>query len=128
MQIILHFISRQYTTSVIAIGCTIVLMNILRKLIVSLLALVLSATLIGTVYSSVGVATIHNRQTVKGWFNKSDFYRQIVGVVLEKAKLSGKDTSIGSISVDDPEIQGIAKQAFNPSLLQKNVETALDVS
>lgn len=98
----------------------------LRKMTIGVLALLLSATLLGTVWSAVGQATIRDRTVVKGWFEKSNFYNQIVDVVLEKAKDSGKNSATGSLSINDPQIQAVAKQAFTPDFLKRSIEGALD--
>lgn len=100
-------------------------MNILRKMGVSLCATILSVVLLGLAWSSVGTATIRNRSVVKGWLDKSNFYSQVVDVVLEKAKgSSGKSET--DIPVNDPGVQAAAKQAFSPDFLRKNVEAVLD--
>lgn len=103
-------------------------MNILRRMIVGVLGVLLSGALLGTVWAAVGQATIRDRTAVKGWFDKSNFYNQIVDVVLEKAKDSGKNSSTGSLPINDPQIQAVAKQAFNPAFLKSSVEGALDGS
>jgi len=117
-------------------------MNTLKKLLASLFAGLLGLTLFGMAWANVGLSTIHNRTTVKGWFTKSNFYGQIVDVVLEKAKASAdkeqpngpngptqdKDSGIGSLPINDPAIQAVAKQAFNSQLLQTSVESFLNGS
>ncbi len=100
-------------------------MNMLRKLGVGLCASILGVTLLGLAWSNVGLATIRNRSAVKGWLDKSNFYSQVVDVVLEKAKEpSGNGET--EININDPQIQTIAKQAFTPEILKKNMETVLD--
>jgi hypothetical protein len=106
-------------------------MNILRKLAVSLCAALLSLSLFSAAWSQVAVSTIHNKDTVKGWFQKSGFYDEIADVVLEKIKddqTSTQDKATEQIPVNDPQIQSVVKSILTPAFLQKNVETLLDSS
>jgi len=104
----------------------IMLMNILRRLFLSLLAGLLSASLFGLAWSNITISTIHNRTTVKSWFDKSDFYNKIVDVVLENAKDSGENSN--GLPINDPKLQAVAKQAFTPELLKNSVNSILDGS
>lgn len=105
----------------------ILLMNILRKLGTSLCAALLSIGLFGVAWSNVGAATIRDKETVKGWFDSSGFYTKVVDIVLEKVKEPGKNTDDPvDISIEDPQIQAIAKGAFTPEVLKTNVEKFLD--
>ncbi|CAN5398902.1 hypothetical protein BH10PAT3_BH10PAT3_5370 [soil metagenome] len=112
----------------------IMLMNILRKLFIGLLAGLLSITLFGMAWANIGVATIRDRQKVKGWFKSSNFYAQLPDVVLEKVNNDKKNPSTpgepssaeGDLPIKDPQIQAIVKQAFTPALLQNSVESVLN--
>ena len=102
-------------------------MTILRKLSIGLCALFLSFTLFALAWASIGQATIHNRQTVKGWFDKSGFYTRIVDIVLNKVE----ETSVKQgkpLPIDDPALQTSVKQAFSPEFLRSSVNTVLDSS
>lgn len=109
-------------------------MNTSKKLLTSLLVGLLGLSLFGLASAQVGQATIHDREVVKGWFYESNFYEQIVDVVLEQAKQSEVDNkSIQSVAggladlpIDNPDIQLIAKEAFNGKFLQESVEKVLD--
>lgn len=115
-------------------------MDTFKKLLASLCAGLLGLTLFGVAWANVGLSTIHDRVTVKNWFIKSDFYNQAVDVVLEKAKASAdknqpndpnesnqkEDSGLGSLPINDPAIQAVAKQAFTPQLLQTSVEGFLN--
>lgn len=110
-------------------------MNIFKKIVTGFIAGLLSLALFGMAWANIGLRTIHDREVVKGWFEKSDFYHQVVDVVLEKARDSAteqdeqqKSDSVGSLPVNDPAIQSIAKQAFSPDLLKTSVESLLDGS
>jgi hypothetical protein len=103
----------------------IMLMNILRKLGVGLSATLLTLALFGVAWSHVSLATIGNRETVKGWLARSDFYNKAVDIALDKIKESA-NTEGDSLPVNDPQIQAVAKQALSADFLKTNIETALD--
>jgi len=107
-------------------------MNILRKLGAGLCATILSVSLLGVAWSNVGISTIHNRGSVKGWLDKSGFYTKVVNVALEKIKApaEGKqaDNQAGDLPINDPAVQAIAKGVLTPEFLKTNVEKVLDGS
>ncbi len=115
-------------------------MNFTKKILTSFFAGLLSITLFGMAWANIGLKTIHDRQVVKGWFEKSNFYNQVVDVVLEQAKDSAnknnqvqsgqeqKNEGISSLPINDPAIQAIAKKAFSPELLKASVESFLNGS
>ncbi len=112
----------------------LMLMNILRKILVGFLAGVLSLALYGLAWSNVVIATIHNRDTVKSWFVKSDFYNKVAGIAIDKLNEPPQDekmannTDKGEVDVptSDPNVQAIIKQALNADLLKTNIEKVLD--
>jgi len=102
-------------------------MYILRRLGATLCALILVFSLWALLWSSLFSATLRNKETVKGWFNKSGFYTNIVDVVLDSAK-SDQGSGKSDIPVNDPQIQAVAKSALSPEFLKQTVEKALDDS
>lgn len=101
-------------------------MNTLRKLAVGLSAFILLLTLPALAWSHIAAATVMNRDTVKGWFESSGFYDRITETVLESASQNLEEQSGDSLPVDDPQVQAIAKQAFNSDFLRRSVENVLD--
>ncbi len=101
-------------------------MNFLRKIFVSLCAALLSASLFSLAWSHVAVATVGNRQTIKGWLDKSDAYSKVVDIAITKLEESTKEGGQSDIPVDDPQIRETVRKAFTSDLLKQNVETFLD--
>ena len=106
-------------------------MNIFRKLAVGLCAGLLSTALLALAWTNIGLATIHNRQVVKSWFENSDFYNQVGNIAVDSIKLNDSHTSMGSpagsgIPISDPAVQTIVKDTLNASLVRTNVNTVLD--
>jgi hypothetical protein len=100
-------------------------MRILKGLFVSLCVTLLSLALLGTAWSYIGLKTIHNRDTVKGWLNDSSFYDTVADTVLDNVKdESGRQGD--DIPVDDARVKTIVKQVFSPDFLKQNSEAILD--
>lgn len=103
------------------------LMNIFRKMVLGLLATVLSFSLLTLAWVHVGNSTIRNKATVKGWFDKSGFYDKITDVLLEKVNNSaGNGQNQSTLPINDPQIQSVFKQAFSPELVKNSVNAILD--
>lgn len=101
-------------------------MNILRKMAVSLCALILLLSLLGLAWSHVAAATILKRDTIKSWLEEADFYNTITDVVLQTANKDVEQQGEGGIPIDDPEVKKIVAEAFPPTYLQGTIEKALD--
>lgn len=103
-------------------------MQALRKMAVGVLVSLLSVSLFTMAWSSVGSATIRNKQTVKSWFDKSDFYNQLPDVVIASIENNTKSSSDGSdgLPISDPAIQKIVKDALSSGFLKTNIDAALD--
>lgn len=100
-------------------------MNILRKIGVSLSAMLLTTALFSVAWSSVAISTIHNRNTIKGWLDETNAYSRVVDIALEKLKTS-KEADSQNLPMDDPLIQDAAKTAFSPEFLKEQVELVLN--
>lgn len=99
-------------------------MNILRKLVIGLLALILPLSLLGLAWSHVILSTLGNRDAIGGWLKDSGAYDKTIDAVLDSVG-RGEGEGIG-LPVDNPEIRNIATQAFNSDYLKNNAEGFLD--
>ncbi len=82
-------------------------------------------SLLGLAWTHTVNLTLRDRDTVKGWFDKSGFYDRIVGSVLENVDQAGEEAGEG-IPVDDPAVQQVVAEAFSPEFLRQNIEEVLD--
>ena len=103
-------------------------MQTLRKMTVGVLVSLLSISLFTMAWTSVSSATIRNKETVKSWFDKSDFYTQVPNVVIASIENNTISSSNGTdgLPISDSAIQKIIKDALNPGFLKTNVDAALD--
>jgi hypothetical protein len=97
-------------------------MEILRKLFLSFLGAVLSFSLLTLAWAHIGHQTIHNKETVKGWFDKSGFYDQLPDIVLDKAREKGSK----DLPINDPAIQSAVDKALSTGFLKNAVEGVVD--
>ncbi len=107
-------------------------MNVIRKLGVTLCAGLLGSVLLLLAWTNIGIATIHNRQVVKSWFDKSDFYNKVGPIAVDtikqnNARSSGDASSGGSgIPISDPAIQALVTDTLSADFVKTNVDTVLD--
>lgn len=101
-------------------------MKYLQKTGLWLATLVLVFSLFAFAISFTLSKTIRNKETVKTWLAQSGFYDELGSGLIEQAS-NGTDTLEGS-SLDNPEVQAIIRQSFNPALFQKIAESVLDAS
>lgn len=100
-------------------------MNTLRKFIIVTSILLLSFSISGIVGAHIAEKTIKNRDTVKSWFERSNFYEGIAGVIGEK--IAESTTKNGGVVInDDAEVQKIIKEAFSSQMIKTNVESFIN--
>jgi hypothetical protein len=99
-------------------------MNILRRLVVGLLAIVFF-------FASVGLAWSHiiSRGTtavgIKDWLNESNFYSNVTESILEGIG-NAKTEEAGKIPVSDPAFKAKVNEVFDAQFLKTNTEMAVD--
>lgn len=98
----------------------------LRRLGLSILTFILTVSLLGFAASGTMAQTIRDKEKVKDWLNESGFYDEIVNNLIEQAKAEGQEKLPSSVNLDDPAVQTIINDAFNPTLLQGLAEQIVD--
>lgn len=99
-------------------------MNILRKMLVFLLATLLPLFLFWLAISTGIIKIAGSSEDIKKTLADSNIYSSIIPNVLDQAKTSGEGSS--EISLKDPTIKAVAEKTFTPQYLQENTEKVLD--
>ncbi len=71
--------------------------------------------------------TLGDRNVVKGWFDKSGFYNNVIAEVV-KATTQNAQNDPEASNIDSEVLTRVANKTFTPEFLQKNLEGALDGS
>lgn len=102
-------------------------MNLLRKGIVHLLAVILFFSLLGGV-NFIGInANLSKPDKLEGWLKDSKIYDGVIDSALDQASKDGgaDTTNDGSVSLNDPAVRQAAKESFSPELLSNSANTFL---
>jgi hypothetical protein len=95
-------------------------MLIIRRLLLTLCASLLSVGLLLLVWSHIAAQTIRDPEVIKTWLAESGVYEELVPAILE----SNQNTNDG-VPLDDPRIMAIISSAFSPEFLALSTETVL---
>lgn len=109
-------------------------MNILRRLLVGISAIVFLLTLIAALIVTPPVSILTNRNNIKHWVKDTGTYDTVVATVLEAAGKSSNNTPPPEEQKDegpdftDPGFQDAIKKSISPAFLQQTFERIVDSS
>lgn len=101
-------------------------MGTLRKLLVYLFIAVFGASLL---LLAVAVSLNHvfgTPEYIKRSLGQSGLYERVVNDVLDQNQAAADQTKEGTLPLDREEVRQAANQAFNPQLLRRSTEPAID--
>jgi len=99
-------------------------MNIVKKIALGILSPLFIVLLFVWAFDVGFVRTATHPATVKKLVSDSGIYNSAIPSVLQQTK--SIDTSVGTISASDPDIQKAANAAITPQFIKQNTETAID--
>lgn len=94
-----------------------------RRFILGIVATILFASLIAFAWTST-LSVLRNQDTVKGWLEKSSFYDNTAGIILEQFAKDAEQPGLAAIT-DNNEVQQIAHDAFGADFLRDTTETVI---
>lgn len=106
-------------------------MKWVRRGFVSLLSLVLLATLLGTAFSSSMVLNLREPSRVENWLNQSRLYDRFVATIAEDSQEPATDeakqdtSAIASTAASDAVVKKAAESAFSPQLVRQSAQTII---
>lgn len=102
-------------------------MNGVRNLFLSLIALVLLGSLLGTAYSASINLTLRDPKKVEQWLSESKLYDNFVAnAITQGQKTVGSVDNKDVASLSDAAIQDAARSTFTPELINSNVNTFVE--
>lgn len=100
-------------------------MNILRKMLLVILAGLLPLFLFSLAIDSGIIKTAGSSAPIKKVLNDSGIYNSLISGLLDQAKTSGGDQG-GGTSLTDQGVKAAAEKTFTPQFLQSTTEKILD--
>ena len=103
------------------------LMNGVRNLFLSLIALVLLGSLLGTAYSASINLTLRDPKKVEQWLTQSKLYDNFVAnAITQGQKTVGSVDNKDVASLSDAAIQDAARSTFTQELINSNINTFIE--